>query len=115
RDKALLSVNGRTLLQRTVATLAQVAGDVLVLGPPERAAQVSGVQVAQDLIPGIGPLGGIYTALRTRTGSAALVVAVDMPFLNAGLLRYLVGLSLEADVVLPIVEGRGQQLHAVYG
>lgn len=115
RDKALLTVNGETLLQRTVATVRRVTDEVLVLGPPERAAQVSGVEVVQDLVPGIGPLGGIYTALRARPGGAVLVVAVDMPLLNAALLRHLVELSDEADVVLPVVEGRGQQLHAVYG
>src|SRR5947209_7267292 len=93
RDKALLVVNGETLLQRTVATLREVAADVVVLGPPERATQVSGVEVLQDAVPGIGPLGGIYTALRARPGCAALVVAVDMPFLNAVLLRHLVALS----------------------
>jgi molybdopterin-guanine dinucleotide biosynthesis protein A len=115
RDKALLEVNGQTLLQRTVATLQQIAGDVLVLGPAERAEQVAGVEVLQDALPGIGPLGGIYTALRARPGRALLVVAVDLPFLDAALLRFLLALRSDADVVLPVVEGRGQQLHAIYG
>jgi molybdopterin-guanine dinucleotide biosynthesis protein A len=113
-DKALLEVGGRTLLQRTVAAVRAAVDEVIVLGPTERAAQVAGVTVLQDAIPGIGPLGGIYTALRARPGCSALVVAVDMPFLDAALLAYLCSLSATADVVLPMVEGRGQQLHAVY-
>lgn len=114
-DKALLEVDGRTLLQRTVATLHALTDDVIVLGPPARANQVRAVQVLQDEIPGIGPLGGIYTALRARPDTHALIVAVDMPFLSAALLRFLAALADEADVVLPIVGGRGQQLHALYG
>src|SRR5712691_1983298 len=88
RDKALLEIGGETLLQRTVRTVRTVAQRVIVLGPQERAAQVEDAAVLQDEIPGIGPLGGIYTALRATPGSAVLVVAVDMPFLNAGLLRH---------------------------
>jgi molybdopterin-guanine dinucleotide biosynthesis protein A len=115
RDKALLEIGGETLLRRTVRVLKEVTGEVLVLGPPERAKQVSGVTVVQDSKPGTGPLGGIATALATRRGDAVLAVAVDMPFLNATLLGYLVRLAEDADVVLPVAEGRGQQLHAVFG
>ncbi|HEY7294732.1 MAG TPA: molybdenum cofactor guanylyltransferase [Dehalococcoidia bacterium] len=115
RDKALLEIGGETLLQRTVATLQAAVGDVLIVGPPERAEQAPGFAVVQDELPGIGPLGGIYTALRARPGRSVVTVAVDMPFLNAALLRHLVALASDADVVLPIVDGRGQQLHAVYG
>lgn len=115
RDKALLEIGGETLLQRTVATVKRVVDDVIVLGPAERVEQVDGVQVLQDELPDIGPLGGIYTALRARPGRALLVVAVDLPFLDTALLRHLVSLRGEADVVLPVVDGRGQQLHALYG
>lgn len=115
RDKALLQLGGETLLQRTVTTLRAACGETLIVGPPERAAQAPGTPVAQDDLPGIGPLGGIATALRARPDRAVLVVAVDMPFLNVALLRHLAGLSGGADVVLPVVDGRGQQLHAVYG
>jgi len=115
RDKALLEIGGETLLQRTVATLRAACGDVLIVGPPERGIQAPGTPVLQDERPGVGPLGGIATALRARPGAAALVVAVDMPFLNLALLKQLVALSVDADVVLPVVDGRGQQLHAVYG
>ncbi len=115
RDKALLEIGGQTLLQRSVVSVRDACGEALIVGPPERGQQAPGTPVVQDEIPGIGPLGGIATALRARSGRSALVVAVDMPFLSVPLLRHLVELAGEADVVLPVVGGRGQQLHAVYG
>lgn len=115
QDKALLEIDRETLLQRTVRSVREVCPDTVVIGPPVRAEQVEGVQVLQDEVPEIGPLGGIYTALRARPGDAALVVAVDMPFLNPALLQFLAEQSTGFDVVLPVVGGRGQQLHAVYG
>lgn len=115
RDKALLEIGGETLLQRTVATVRAACGAALIVGPLERELQAPGTPVVQDDLPSIGPLGGIATALRGQRGSAVLVVAVDMPFLKVELLRHLIALASEADVVLPVVDGRGQQLHAVYG
>jgi molybdopterin-guanine dinucleotide biosynthesis protein A len=68
-----------------------------------------------DVYPGKGSLGGIYTALQAARYDACLVVACDMPFLNAGLLRYLIGLAPGYDVVVPRVEGFPETLHAIYG
>lgn len=114
RDKALLEVNGEPLLARAVRILSSVCGEVLVVGPREREAVVPGVRVMPDERPGIGPLGGIATALRATRGDRLLAVATDMPLLNVDLLRYLIELSPGFDVTIPRVDGRTQQLHAVY-
>jgi molybdopterin-guanine dinucleotide biosynthesis protein A len=114
RDKALLEVAGETLLARAVRTLAQVCDEVLVVGQAERTALVPGVRVVPDERPGIGPLGGIATGLRAMTGDRLLAVATDMPLLSLPLLRHLLDLSPGFDVTIPRVEGRTQQLHAVY-
>ena len=115
RDKALLSVNGETLLQRALRTLAEVTSRQLVVGPPERRTQAGAAMVVSDAFPDSGPLGGIYTALQAADADRVLVVACDMPFLNVELLRYLCDQTDDYDVVLPRVGGRGEQLHAVYG
>jgi molybdopterin-guanine dinucleotide biosynthesis protein A len=115
RDKALLEIRGETLLARAVRTLSSVCDEVIVVGPEERRAVVPAVRVVPDERPGIGPLGGIATALRATAAERLLVVATDMPLLNPDLLRYLLDLSHGSDVTIPRVDGRTQQLHAVYG
>lgn len=114
RDKALLEIGGETLLARTVRTLDGLAGEVLVLGPPERAAQAPGARVIPDERPGEGPLPAIAMGLREMHGDRMIAVATDMPLLNPTLLAYLLDRSEGYDVTLPHVAGRGQQLHAVY-
>jgi molybdopterin-guanine dinucleotide biosynthesis protein A len=89
QDKAALAIGGQPLLARVVARLQMVTPQVRVIGAVERAALVPGVPVVPDLRPGCGPLGGIYTALRTTSAPYVLVVGCDMPFLNAALLRHL--------------------------
>lgn len=111
----MLKLAGETLLRRTERTLYALLDDVLIVGPQLRTEQVRRAEVVPDLYPGIGPLGGIASALSARRGCAVLTVAVDMPFLSETLLQRELEVAGNADVVLPVVEGRGQQLHAVYG
>jgi len=71
-------------------------------------------KVVVDIYPGKGSLGGIYTGLVSANTFYSLVVACDMPFLNRALLRYLVGLAPDFDVVVPNVNGWIEPLHAIY-
>jgi len=113
RDKALLTLDGETLLARATRILRQVTTEQFVVGPESRGATTA-TRIVPDVRPGCGPLGGIYSALLATTAEHVLVVACDMPFLNPGLLSYLLSLRADWDVVLPRVACRGQHLHAVY-
>ena len=60
-----------------------------------------GLDVLQDVVPGVGALGGILTAV--EAAAPVVCVAWDMPFVPAGLLRELAA-AIEggaADVVVP--------------
>ncbi len=45
--------------------------------------------IRRDLIPRCGPLGGIYTALKTSSAEAVLFLACDMPLVSESLLTQL--------------------------
>ena len=117
RDKLSEMVGGQTLLQRVIEHLGLLSEEILIVIAQHRpcpALTASPVEVVTDLYPGGGALGGIYTGLVRARSLHSLVVAGDMPFLNPFLLRYLIQLSPEFDVVVPRVEGRLEPLHAVY-
>jgi molybdopterin-guanine dinucleotide biosynthesis protein A len=68
----------------------------------------------RDEIQGIGPLGGIYTALQKCSAPQCLIVACDLPFLSEPLLRFLSENAGEAEV-FAIDSGNGvEPLCAVY-
>jgi molybdenum cofactor guanylyltransferase len=106
RDKASLSIGGQRLLDRQLAALAPVASRVFIVGGPAERSGERGVRVVDDLVPEAGPLGGVYTALRTAHTPRVLVIACDMPFLTARFLEFLGTAGHGYDVVLPR-DGRG--------
>lgn len=113
-DKALLRLGGETLLERAVRVVAVVADEVLVVGRAGDALVPAGARAIPDARPGCGSLGGIYSALQAARHSHCLVVACDMPFLHEGLLRCIARLAPAYDVVIPLVKGTYETLHAAY-
>ena len=115
RDKALLAVDGATLIERITGCVAEAAGNVTVIGSPEKYGFLD-VPVIPDAIPGLGPLGGLLTALRSTTADWNLVVACDMPRLNADFLRGLVraGERTQKDAIVPVSPAGLEPLCAVY-
>ena len=69
-----------------------------------------------DVRPGLGSLGGIFTAV-VEAPAPVVCVAWDMPFVSAGLVRALAEGLAEHDAVLPASDGRRglEPLCAGYG
>jgi molybdopterin-guanine dinucleotide biosynthesis protein A len=116
--KGLLTVGGQRILDRLVNVCVDAFGTLplLVANDPGAQRWRSDLRVAPDRRPGSGTLGGLYTAVAEASGPV-VVVAWDMPFVTAALLRYLsMGLP-EADAVLPATTSRRgvEPLCAAYG
>jgi molybdopterin-guanine dinucleotide biosynthesis protein A len=104
RDKALLEWKGATLVEWVARQVLDAAGSVSLVGAPERYAGL-GLPCIGERHEGCGPLSGIEAALREGGAEFSLVVACDMPLLEAGALREL----------LRAAEGSGRQVTAVRG
>jgi molybdopterin-guanine dinucleotide biosynthesis protein A len=70
--------------------------------------------VVADAIPGAGPLGGIVAALHRSPHRLLAVVAVDMPWLDPALLRFLAARMGVHDVAVCQTQRGLEPLHAVY-
>lgn len=89
--KALIEIEGVTLLERTARVARTVAGEVVLLGRPDFAlpSSVSSLAVIEDLHPGSGPIGGLEAMLTRRPDAACILLACDMPYLGETLMRRL--------------------------
>jgi molybdenum cofactor guanylyltransferase len=116
RDKALLEWQGARLIGRVADAVARAAGGVALIGDPAKYADL-GYPVHADIFSGCGPLAGIHAALRATHADWNLVLACDMPEVEAGFLCDLLGRAQAADpdCLLPAGEsGRPEPLCAVY-
>lgn len=116
QDKALLPFLGRPLIQRVIERVSGIAGEVLVTtNQPDRYAFL-GLRLAEDVLPGRGALGGLYTALSAASHRLVAVVACDMPFASPALLCAERDLLADPffDAVVPRTEGGTEPFHAVY-
>jgi len=113
-NKALAKINGIPLIENVIRVMGSLFQDlVLITNTPDEYAYLE-LPMYEDLIKGLGPIGGIYTALNSITNDAGFFVACDMPFLNPDLIRHLVGIRGDFDVVVPEISGKMETLHALY-
>jgi molybdopterin-guanine dinucleotide biosynthesis protein A len=114
RDKSALLVNGRSILDRQLASLAPLTDDLMIVGDRVVAAGAIALRAIPDAVPGCGPLGGLHAALTAARGDVLLLVACDMPYLSAPFAEYLLSLAGDADIVVPESERGYHPLCAVY-
>jgi molybdopterin-guanine dinucleotide biosynthesis protein A len=101
RPKGLERVGGRRVIDRVADALRGATDELLLIANDSAArAWLTEVRVAADVRTNCGSLGGIHAAL-VRAGQPVLVVAWDMPFVPAALLRMLRDGGSRADAVLP--------------
>lgn len=117
-DKILEKVGSSSLLEQVISRIDSLSKDIIIVTAEERTfPQFKGhpkIKVISDIYPGRGSLGGIYTGLVTSKTNHNIVVAADMPFLNQGLLRYMLEVSDGFDFILPRMNTFFEPLHAIY-
>ena len=100
--KGLEVVGDRRVIDRVATALREVAPELLLVANDAGASRwLPGVAVLSDLHPGAGGMAGVEAAV-SQAGDV-LVVAWDMPFITASLLRALLEAARahDADVALP--------------
>ncbi len=114
QDKAFVPFNGRFLIQTVIDTVTPLADELIIIAnSPADYAQFK-LPLFSDRFPNHGSLGGLQTAVYHSTHPHTLVVACDMPWLNPDLLRHLISLRHEADIIVPRWNNFPEPLHAIY-
>jgi molybdopterin-guanine dinucleotide biosynthesis protein A len=113
-EKAFLQFKGQLLLERALHTLRSLTPEVMIVG--ERAKFGKFGPVVEDVFHARGPLGGIHAALTASATDLNVILAVDLPFVEARLLKFLLkrAQTTDAVVVLPRAAARLQPLCSVF-
>jgi molybdopterin-guanine dinucleotide biosynthesis protein A len=117
RDKALVRLAGRTLLERAVGTVRDAGGVPLILGAPRLAPGFEGVRYVDETVRGgerRGPLVALRHGLLECATRVAVALACDLPLVPPDLLRFLAAEAESHAAVVPRAAGGLQVLAAAY-
>jgi molybdopterin-guanine dinucleotide biosynthesis protein A len=115
-DKALLPMDGKTLLRHLYDSLSEVCASITIVAPEHqiqayRPLLPQDVQFVSDVYPGKGPLAGVHAGLLSIPDGYGFVMACDMPFFSLPLFEFMRStLMEEPDAVVC----RDQPFHAMY-
>ncbi len=119
REKALLQLHGKPILLRILERLSTSVDDFIIVARDKD--QLNTLQLnilpadrttfVYDEIRGFGPIAGIYTGLKASRAPYSVVLACDMPYINANVVDLLFSKASGYDAAIPYPP---EPLHAVY-
>jgi molybdopterin-guanine dinucleotide biosynthesis protein A len=115
REKPLLPLNGRTLIEAVIAQVRLCVDVVLIsAGDRDKFAPLR-LPVIEDEAPGQGPLLAILTALRASPCETNIIMACDIPVIHLPFLERIVALAPRHEIVVPRYrDGKFEPLFAAY-
>ena len=117
RNKALQVIGGKSLIQRVIDRLAMLSTEIIIVtahGEAIHCYSTVEIKTVADIYPEKGPLVGIFSGLLSSSGSRAIAVGCDTPFLSVSLLKYMAQICSVYDVVVPRIRNKLEPLCAVY-
>ena len=113
--KAFLSLDNERFIERIIRKLNLIDDIIISCNNPSLYQEfLDKCRLVEDDIKDIGPIGGIYSTLKSVKNDKALIVAADMPFISEYVINSLINIDFNGDALIPIVDGKEEPLCGVY-
>ncbi len=113
-DKGLIVHNSQPLVLHQLKVLKPFCEKRIISANSSDYAQF-GVDVVADVVPNIGPMGGIYSVLKSLETQWLLVLACDLPYISANAVAFLLNhLDESFEIVVPSHNMGIEPLFALY-
>ncbi len=97
RDKAMLPISGKTMLQHLIDKYSASLGEVAVSVNQKGRFSFAGARELVDRYPDMGPLNGLVSAFEESSEDMVFMTGTDLPFGDPELVKRLAELMGEAD------------------
>jgi len=114
RNKALLSIAGKPLIQRILIQVEGLFDEIVVSIAKGRRYDFLRYSQVEDEADGQGPLAGILSGLRAARNPVSFVMACDVPRLDSGFVSQMVEAAEGFDIAVPRTDQGLEPLLAVY-
>jgi molybdopterin-guanine dinucleotide biosynthesis protein A len=116
RNKAFLTIAGRTILDRLLETLQPIFAQILLVTRQPELYTPYPLRVVKDILKARSSLTGIHAGLAHAETEYAFVVPCDAPLLRPDLVRLLLSeIDPSMDALVPMIRGYYEPLCAIYG
>jgi molybdopterin-guanine dinucleotide biosynthesis protein A len=113
-NKLLYNYKGVPLIEHVVNILRLVFNDIIIIAGDKKIFPFADIPVYPDIIPLGGPIAGVHSALFHSNTPKAFCFAGDLPNINIELIKYMISLSNDYDVVVPRIKKYYEPLYAIY-
>ena len=113
-DKSLHPIEGKPIIARVTEALKPIFTEIFIVSDDREKYSFLEFEVIPDIIPGLGPLGGILTALEHARENRIFVFGCDMPYLCAEFIQFMLSLPVTHDIIVPGIKENLEPLHAIY-
>ncbi len=115
RNKAFLEIDGRTILDRLIETLAPLFSEIMLVTRQPELYTGRAIRIVEDIFQARASLTGLHAALTHAQAPWVFVCPCDAPFIQPALVRLLLaGIAPEVDAVVPRIGEYYEPLCAVY-
>lgn len=113
-DKATLEISGKQVIRHIAETLEKMFNKIIVVTNTDKTYDIGPAIYTHDEIPYLGPLGGILAGIKSSASNHCFVVACDMPFINARLIKDMYNKIADNDIVVSSYSGKIEPLFGFY-
>ena len=133
KDKAFIKVKGTAIFKRQLNVLTKIFDETIVVTDNPQKFHLFGsyirkinernlragyklkkIEIVQYILPAKGPLCGILSGLIKSRSRHNFVIACDMPFINEGLIKYMIKNIKKFDIFIPKIDNKFHPLCGVY-
>lgn len=113
QDKGFCELNKKPLITYSIDVLSPICNQILIGANSDNYAKL-GYPVIKDEITNIGPIGGIYSCLKSSKTNDNIILSCDMPLVTAELIAYILSERDDYEVIIPVFKGFQEPLCAYY-
>jgi molybdopterin-guanine dinucleotide biosynthesis protein A len=111
----MLPVNGQPLIEHIIGQLDGHFDEIIIGANDIEKYSFLKRKVIPDIEKDKGPLMGIYSSLMGSSNDINFITACDIPEMNIKLIKNMINLSVDFDIVMPVKDGdKHEPLYSIY-
>lgn len=113
-NKSFLKVGEVTMIERTTELMKSLFDRVILITNTPDEYKFLGIEMFEDIYKNVGPLAGIHSGLSHSNTDKNFIISCDMPFVNKGVIEFIINYKTNKSITITKADGFVQQLCGLY-